>query len=208
MRSFQVHSGQIVRIGEAGEPVLIDSDWEPKIEDIAHGLSRICRFGGHVDPEMYSVAQHTVLCAEAARDGGYDAVVQLACLLHDANEAYNQDVISPVKAAMRRYQTSEGLKSAYDVIELSFQERIALAFLGKDATAMFSQVVNYYDIAMFVTESQQVRTESPETAEFNKAKFPAPLAIVIDPWPSWKAKEKFLNAYADLKEKIERGRTA
>ena len=36
---------------------------------------------------FYSVAQHSIACAEEAKARGYSARVQLGCLLHDASEA-------------------------------------------------------------------------------------------------------------------------
>lgn len=72
-----------------------------QIEDIAHSLSHLCRFGGHV-PKFYSVAQHSYLCARMAT-----VEHQLAALLHDASEAYLVDVPSPIKPVLKNYQVLE-----------------------------------------------------------------------------------------------------
>ncbi len=66
------------------------------IEDIAHALSNICRFGGHI-PRFYSVAEHSVECFRKAVAECQPESVQLACLLHDAAEAYIGDVVKPLK---------------------------------------------------------------------------------------------------------------
>ena len=61
------------------------------INDIAHSLSLICRYNGHID-EFYSVAQHSTLvslqCSPKNRLWG---------LLHDATEAYIHDIMKPLK---------------------------------------------------------------------------------------------------------------
>src|SRR5690348_15201022 len=36
------------------------------IEDIAHSLSRQCRFTGHTKGQIYSVGNHSILCANEA----------------------------------------------------------------------------------------------------------------------------------------------
>ena len=66
------------------------------IEDIAHSLSQMTRANGHYK-QFYSVAQHCVNCALEARSRGFDKRLQLACLLHDAAEAYIADIPRPVK---------------------------------------------------------------------------------------------------------------
>ena len=66
------------------------------IEDIAWALSRMPRFSGHSIPYTpYSVAQHCIQVAEDLKDYGPD--IQLYGLLHDAAEAYINDLPSPVK---------------------------------------------------------------------------------------------------------------
>ena len=72
------------------------------IADIAHSLSMLCRANGHFR-SFYSVGQHCIICAREASARGYSRKVQLACLLHDASEAYLSDVTRPVKAELPRY---------------------------------------------------------------------------------------------------------
>lgn len=78
------------------------------IEDIAQGLSNVCRFGGQC-PRFYSVAQHSVLVFRLMRDvlGVTDSAVLMQGLLHDATEAFLGDMVSPLKRMMPDYQTME-----------------------------------------------------------------------------------------------------
>ncbi len=76
------------------------------ILDIAHSLSLLCRANGHF-PKFYSVGEHCVNCAREAEARGYSARVQLACLLHDASEAYLSDVTRPVKSVLPKYKKIE-----------------------------------------------------------------------------------------------------
>ncbi len=77
-----------------------------RIEDIAHALSLMTRANGHF-PEFYSVGQHCIACCREAVARGYNTRLSLACLLHDAAEAYLADVTRPVKAHMSHFQQIE-----------------------------------------------------------------------------------------------------
>lgn len=66
------------------------------LEDIAHALSNVCRFAGHIR-RFNSVAEHSVLVSrivEARTDDRYWSAV---ALLHDGHEAYIWDAPSPLK---------------------------------------------------------------------------------------------------------------
>lgn len=92
---------------------------EISIADIAHALSLMCRANGHF-PIFYSVGQHCVHCCEEAYARGYSERVQLACLLHDASEAYLADITRPVKQHLHKYKE----------IEKVLQDRIFEKYLG------------------------------------------------------------------------------
>lgn len=78
-----------------------------RILDIAHSLSRIVRYTGHIE-RFYSVGEHSILCAELAKELGYDAKMQLYLLLHDACEGLGMnDVNSVTKKYLKNYKEME-----------------------------------------------------------------------------------------------------
>ena len=83
------------------------------IEDIAHALSLLCRGGGQLT-YFYSVGQHSLNCAAEAKARGWSERQQLACLLHDASEAYMSDVPRPFKQHLSDYISHE--KTLLDIV--------------------------------------------------------------------------------------------
>lgn len=92
---MQTHSGQRFEL-------LAPRAEDVSIEDIAHHLARTLRFSGATSGDSgYSVAQHSVLCADLVEHWGHPAQTQLEALLHDAAEAYTGDFTFPVQLAVR-----------------------------------------------------------------------------------------------------------
>ena len=84
---------------------------EPKeeeilLDDIVHAQSLMTRANGHF-PEFYSVAQHSIACGKEAAARKYSDRIVLACLLHDASEAYLSDITRPVKRELEGYKKME-----------------------------------------------------------------------------------------------------
>lgn len=98
---------------------LVPKPEDIRIEDIAHALSMMVRANGHF-PEFYSVGQHCIHCCKEAEARGYTRRTQLACLLHDASEAYLADITRPVKQHLEQYQE----------IEKVLQETVFRKYLG------------------------------------------------------------------------------
>lgn len=166
--------------------------------DIAHALSNLCRFTGHVRT-FYSVAQHSCLVAEIVSDlwrsgpSGRPCpeLVQLAALLHDAPEAYIGDVSTPLKRAIR----GEGQLSEYDVIE----ERIAGAVLhrflwpGAAPDESVSTLIKRADMIALATEHAAL-FDGPTPRPWG-LELPQPWPYKITPWSPAMAQVQFMQAF-------------
>lgn len=103
-----------------------------EIEDIAHALAHICRFGGHVN-SFYSVAQHSLMCALHA-----PRRLQLHALLHDASEAYLGDIPTPLKRILGAAYTDleqrfmDVIHEKFNVPKLSDQDQLLLKQIDKN----------------------------------------------------------------------------
>ncbi len=109
------------------------------IEDIAHSLSMICRFGGHI-PRHYSVAEHSILVAQLVPDE-----FKLAALLHDATEAYVGDMVAPLKRIenMRPYRYMEDMIGGF--IESKFDVELEHEVIHKaDIQALYIEARSFY----------------------------------------------------------------
>ena len=125
-----------------------------RIRDIAHALSMLCRANGHF-PTFYSVGQHCINCMREAQARGYSSRVQLACLLHDASEAYLADVTRPVKKELPRYLE----------IEKPLQNLIWQMFLGQPLTKEeYTQVFAIDDAILYYEFLSLMDTKLADTA--------------------------------------------
>lgn len=88
---------------------------------IAHQLGMLCRFNGAVH-ELYSVAEHSVMCSRIAlRKYGNKPLAQYM-LLHDAHECITGDITAPVKRLL-----GANLGILEEAIDQAIAERFGLA---------------------------------------------------------------------------------
>ena len=131
-------------LGENFTPVTPNPD-QIHIKDIAHALSLLCRANGHFI-RFYSVAQHAINCAQEAKARGLSPHVQLACLLHDASEAYLADIVKPLKVHLPSYQ----------VIENRLQTMIYEKYLTKPLTDIEQGHIAQIDRVILLCEFKEL----------------------------------------------------
>lgn len=119
------------------------------IKDIAHALSLTCRGNGHVQT-FFSVAQHCINCALEAKERHYSSRIILACLIHDASEAYMSDVPRPFKKELQDYIEAE--EKLLDLIYINFLG----STLSKEEQLLVKQIDDdmlYYDLKYLLNET-------------------------------------------------------
>lgn len=161
------------------------------IEDIAHALSNICRFGGHCKT-FYSVAQHSVHVAEVVKERSNTwwtsqrpALHDVLCyaLLHDASEAYLGDCVTPLKAYLTDYKPVE--ERAMDAVVEKF---------NLPNTPLAYAATKQADRILLVTEARDLLGNPAWTKDYDVK----PLSKRIRPWSPALAKRKFLFWFNEL----------
>lgn len=168
------------RIGDWGLTFTGSQFWpqDPRIgdvciTDIAHSLAHQCRFAGHTWT-TYSVAQHSVIVSRACWPEH-----ALIGLLHDATEAYLQDVIKPLKKALH----------GYAALERAWAYCIGLTFGLDDKLVELPGDVHRADRMVLVAERRDLM--APNGAWKFGVNEPA-WPDRIDPWSPERAKSEFL----------------
>jgi len=169
-----------------------------KIEDIAHALSNIGRFGGHAI-RFYSVAEHAVRVSRIVEDLKGSPHEVFWGLNHDDSEAYLGDIVWPLKQApeLRGYKRLEAITMG----------AICIA-LGMDAYE--PPIVKHADLVMLATEKRdlmhdktthrEAAASKDQTADWHCDRYePHPEKIV--PWSPYDAERAFLDRYAVCAEK-------
>lgn len=129
---------------------------EIEIVDIAHALSLMCRANGHIR-HFYSVAQHSINCAVEARARGLSEEIQLACLLHDASEAYLSDITRPIKRSLPQYLEFE------EVLQNRIFSKFNLSHLQEDDFSLVKEIDDsllYFELLELMNE--EIFEERPE----------------------------------------------
>ena len=154
---------------------------EINITDIAHGLSQLNRYCGQAE-FPWSVAQHSIAMSYLVPQEH-----ALACLLHDASEAYMADLPRPLKKSL----------PSYVEIESYLLSAIGHLYL----VDLFHPVVKDCDNRMLVTEASVLfrgRSAWWLDPKYPKAYSLSEVWIEEVPWRD--VKDKFLRRFSELSQ--------
>ncbi|SER27956.1 hypothetical protein SAMN05216548_11478 [Faunimonas pinastri] len=164
---------------------------EVEIETLAHHLATRCRYNGaiqhpaHKERIFYSVAEHSVLASYLGPEEE-----ALERLLHDGSEAYNGDLIRPLK-----YDPlfRAPFKKVEDANEHAIARRFGLQF-------PYPPSVKAADEALAAAEVNQVvpkrAGEDWESGKLHDDSVVAP--VTIECWLPYEAKQRFLARFYEL----------
>lgn len=149
------------------------------LEDIAHVLSMIPRYGGH-SKRFLSVAEHSVHMSRQFDD----KQLALAALFHDAAETYIGDVVTPLKRMLPFYK----------IVEERILGAIALRF-GFAWNKNVRSTVKEIDKRMFVTEVLQLAKFECLSKWYGNY---SPLDVTCQFWDHESAKTRFIERFREL----------
>lgn len=154
--------------------------------DIATGLSNTCRFAGQMT-QFYSVAQHCVYAVQVAQmipSAMGSILLEQIALLHDASEAYMQDIPSPLKQLLPDYQR----------LQHQVEQRI-YHYYGLDKhLANWTREMRTIDLCLLKTE--QLALRGP--CDWDLLKNVDRLNVAIEPWSPTVAKAAWLQEFRRL----------
>lgn len=150
------------------------------IDDIAHALSKLCRFQCQCR-WTYTVAQHSI---HASYQLGGWREAQLWLLLHDAAEAYVGDLARPTKSLLPEYKT----------IEKRILSVIAKKFIGCDMPPVVAKI----DMQMLATERRDLMSRHEGVDIWTCLDGVEPFVGRIHPWLPEYAKHAFVERYVEL----------
>lgn len=172
---------------------------DPRVEDVRRidlpALVQVIRFGGHCRSKrpgsspfaLYSVGQHSVLCAELVSALGGTPFERKCGLMHDGHEIYPPgDVLSPVF----RYAcpATSALRAMSDAAKEAFRAAMGLPLA-------MPEIVKRADMIMLATELRDLMI----TQSWQR-KLPDPASMQIEVWSPEYTWDRFSHELDDLWE--------
>lgn len=151
------------------------------VEDIAHALGKLCRYGGHTR-RFYSVAEHCVHLAKWVIRQGGDAQLALEALMHDASEGYLVDMPRPIKAKLSQYKAIE------DVLSQAIALKFGLTYPNR-------HIIHEADSRILVDERAQAMSKSGNEWGIDGL---TGLGVTLHFWTPEEAPARWLIAYRSL----------
>lgn len=158
------------------------------IEDVAHNLSKICRYAGSIegDDTIYSVAEHSVRASYINPEK-----FPLEKLLHDRGETWVVDMPRPLK-----YSPFMWVYKYYEQLA----EKVSGIAFGLDSSKAAEREVKRVDKILLVTEKRDLFAQDRVMClnKMDDAEGVRPLPDKIVPWTPEQAKRAFIMRYYEL----------
>lgn len=179
---------------------------------IAEHLAKEKRYNGATPGVQYSVAQHSVIAADAAFADTGSLELAGYLLLHDGHEAFLKDDTTPKKRALAEIAArnfgvlSEEIMASFDMLtdrfDAAIHEKAAMTWPPSDA---MKAAIKSYDLVMLVTEWRDLMgsIQHPNWEPYRNV---TPLPETIIPWNWEKAAGAFrtrCKAYLPCFAKVE-----
>ncbi|MGO8377693.1 hypothetical protein ACC745_18530 [Rhizobium ruizarguesonis] len=146
------------------------------INDIAQGLSNICRYSGQCK-NFYSVAEHSIHVADTVES------FKLEALMHDATEAFLGDITRPLKQLLPRYKEIEA------AVEDAISQRFGLSEHAKP-------IIKSADLQVLAAEQAELMPDGTDYWACSSGTEKA--NIQIEFLTPVVARDRFLEKFAEL----------
>lgn len=164
------------------------------LADIAEHLSKINRYNGATPGVTYSVAEHSVRCADAAMKATGDTLLAAYLLCHDMHEAYLGDDTTPKKRALDATAAKyfgilgDAITKAFgkltDELDVVIHDAAGLTWPTHSG---LQTAVKRWDTILLATEWRDLM-RCPPPYDFGQD----PLPDTIEPWPWDRARDTFM----------------
>ena len=158
------------------------------LADISHHLAQINRYTGACR-RPYSVAEHSLLVLEIVeRVMTLDLHGRMAALMHDAHEAYTQDLSTPAKGQVG---------DAWHNFEGRLQRTVLSAFALNAAAHHHAMAIKQADLIALATERAQLLPTGPGISLW-----PCLLHVQAVSWVDLMAPERCAMSWADWRDRF------
>lgn len=137
------------------------------VAEMARTLQRIPRYNCHSDFE-WTVGQHSLLVAKILEDKGQSLEVQLAGLLHDASEAYINDVIRPIKVYLKEYFKYENRVEDAILSKFGLKGLETYAYREADNLALYAESAKLIGLNNDWVKTYPKEFDSPDVMEYQR----------------------------------------
>lgn len=156
------------------DPTVLD------MEELAHVLSNICRFSGHVR-HFYSVAQHAVNASRIVAPE-----FAKAALLHDTAEAFTNDIVTPLKHIVPLFRDLERVIESRMADHWGFQYPLP-------------EEVKWADLAMLKIEKEVLKPSATDWSVLEGIEIDHIRELVmVGPMSPWEARAAFLQRWEEV----------